>query len=195
MQRPHCSRAFLLALGLFLSVASSLPVSPRGRSFKVLVRRDDSYSDSPLPAGSGVAAMGRAYRKFGFPLPESPSSQSYPRSFSRSGEEVDAGHATIRRDQNLNTSTTAGKTSAGVIATAQEGDAEFLSPVTIGGQTVRMNFDTGSSDLLVSLISVYSSEWANLLCYTDGSSTHSFLTLMKPAIVCTILPNQKHSSH
>lgn len=111
----------------------------------MLVRRDDSNLNSPLPAGSGVAAMGKAYRKFGFPSPESPSSQSYPRSLRRSGKELDT-------SQNLNTSTTAGKTSADVIATAQEGDAEFLSPVTIGGQTVRMNFDTGSSDLLVSLI-------------------------------------------
>lgn len=144
MHPPHCSRAFLLALGLFLSVASSLPVSPRGRSFKVLVRRNDSNLNSPLPAGSGVAAMGKAYRKFGFPSPESPSNQSYPRSLRRSGEELDAGPAAVSTSQNPNTST--------VIATAQEGDAEFLSPVTIGGQTVRMNFDTGSSDLLVSLI-------------------------------------------
>lgn len=158
MYPPHCSRAFLLALGLFLSVASSLPVSPRGRSFKVLVRRNGSTLNSPLPAGSGVAAMGRAYRKFGFLLPESTSSQSYPRGLARSGEELDAGLAAIPTSQNLDTSTTAGKTSADVIATAQEGDAEFLSPVTIGGQTVRMNFDTGSSDLLVSLNLVYLSE-------------------------------------
>ena len=152
MHPPHCLRAFLLALGLFLSVASSLPVSPRGRSFKVLVRRNDSDPNSPLPAGSGVAAMGKAYRKFGFPLPESPSGQSYPRSLRRSGNKLDAGPGAASSSQNSNSSTTAGKTSADVIATAQEGDAEFLSPVTIGGQTVRMNFDTGSSDLLVSLL-------------------------------------------
>lgn len=124
----------------------------------MLVRQNDSNLNSPLPAGSGVAAMGKAYRKFGFPLPESSSSQSYPRSLPRSGKELDSGLATVPTTQNLNTSTTAGKTSADVIATAQEGDAEFVSQVTIGGQTVRMNFDTGSSDLLVSLISLYPSE-------------------------------------
>lgn len=124
----------------------------------MLVRRIDSNLNSPLPAGSGVAAMGKAYRKFGFPLPESPSSQSYPRSLPRSGKVPDAELETVPTTQNLNTSTAAGKTSADVIATAQEGDAEFLSPVTIGGQTVRMNFDTGSSDLLVSLISLYPSD-------------------------------------
>lgn len=118
----------------------------------MLVRRDDSDLTSPLPAGSGVAAMGKAYRKFGFPSPESPSGQSYPRSLRRSGNELDAGPEAASSSQNSNTSTPAGKTSADVIATAQEGDAEFLSLVTIGGQTVRMNFDTGSSDLLVFLL-------------------------------------------
>lgn len=158
MHPPHCSRAFLLALGLFLSVASSFPVSPRGRSFKVLVRRNDSNLSSPLPAGSGVAAMGKAYRKFGFPSAESPSSQSYPRRLRRSGEEIDAGPGAAPSSQNSNTSTIAGKTTADVVATAEEGDAQFLSPVTIGGQTVRMNFDTGSSDLLVPLLNALSFE-------------------------------------
>lgn len=34
-----------------------------------------------------------------------------------------------------------------VTATSVQGDREFLSPVTIGGQTITMNFDTGSSDM------------------------------------------------
>lgn len=152
MHPPHCSLAFLLALGLFLSNASSLPVRTRGKFFKVLVRRNDSNLNSPLPAGSGVAAMGKAYRKFGFPLPESPSSQPYPRSLPSIGKELDVRLKTVPTTRSINTSTTAGKTSADVTAAAQEGDAEFVSPVTIGGQTVRMNFDTGSSDLLVYLI-------------------------------------------
>lgn len=36
-----------------------------------------------------------------------------------------------------------------VAATPENLDAEFLSPVIIGGQTLMMNFDTGSSDLYV----------------------------------------------
>lgn len=154
MHPPHSSLAFLLALGLFLSNASSLPVRPTGRSFKVLVRRNESNLNSPFPAGSGVAAMGKAYRKFGFPVPESPRSQSYPRGLSRRGKELNVGPTNVPTTQMLNTSANAGKASADVIATAQEGDAEFLSSVTIGGQTIRMNFDTGSSDLLVSLVFV-----------------------------------------
>lgn len=34
-----------------------------------------------------------------------------------------------------------------VSATSSQNDAEFLSPVTVGGQTLAMDFDTGSSDM------------------------------------------------
>ncbi|CZS89306.1 probable aspergillopepsin A precursor [Rhynchosporium agropyri] len=42
-------------------------------------------------------------------------------------------------------------TSAGgvVTATPEKGDVEYLSPVSIGNQTILMNFDTGSADLWV----------------------------------------------
>lgn len=36
-----------------------------------------------------------------------------------------------------------------VSATPLNGDTEFLAPITIGGQTINMDFDTGSSDLWV----------------------------------------------
>ena len=35
--------------------------------------------------------------------------------------------------------------------TSSQNDAEFLSPVTVGGQTLVMDFDTGSSDMYVIL--------------------------------------------
>jgi len=34
-----------------------------------------------------------------------------------------------------------------VAATPEQYDSEYLCPVTIGGQTLRLDFDTGSSDL------------------------------------------------
>ena len=34
-----------------------------------------------------------------------------------------------------------------VAATPEQYDAEYLSPVTIGGQTLNLDFDTGSADL------------------------------------------------
>ena len=49
-----------------------------------------------------------------------------------------------------NTSTDRGGTGVGLVpATPEQGDLEYLSPVNIGGQTLNMDFDTGSSDLWV----------------------------------------------
>jgi len=45
------------------------------------------------------------------------------------------------------TGSISGESTGKVTNAPTQGDVEFLSPVEIGGQTVHMNFDTGSSDL------------------------------------------------
>ncbi|MCJ1252105.1 hypothetical protein MMC30_009343 [Trapelia coarctata] len=90
-----------------------------------------------------------------------------------------------------NSSGTTGK----VTNTPTQGDVEFLSPVEIGGQTVQMNFDTGSSDFWVfntnlppsqqkghSLYDPWTSPtWKNLegynfsIGYGDGSGSSGFV--------------------
>ncbi len=48
---------------------------------------------------------------------------------------------------NSTTSATAG--TGAVAATPEQGDVEYLAPISIGGQTMNMDFDSGSSDLWV----------------------------------------------
>ena len=40
-----------------------------------------------------------------------------------------------------------GSEDGSVTASSSQNDAEFLSPVSVGGQTLVMDFDTGSSDM------------------------------------------------
>jgi hypothetical protein len=65
--------------------------------------------------------MLKAYRKFGFEL----------------------------MNRAANTTAAPGSGSGTVAAAPEPNNAEYLSPVTIGGQQVTLDFDTGSSDLYV----------------------------------------------
>ena len=127
----------LLTLALWLTLAWAAPLKPEGRSFKVLQKRRDFAT--PRSAGSGVAAMGKAYRKFGIPLPETSNAPLAKELVSTESNNVEAPQFLAAAG--------GGQSSSDVIATSEEGDAEFLSPVSIGGQIVTMDFDTGSSDL------------------------------------------------
>ena len=69
--------------------------------------------------------MLRAFRKFNFPL---------------------------EARQNLNNATNRGTENGEVVAAPEENEAEFLSPVFIGGQQLHLDFDTGSSDLSVTSV-------------------------------------------
>ncbi|KAI4188933.1 MAG: hypothetical protein L6R41_001819 [Letrouitia leprolyta] len=113
----------LFSLLFLLSVVSSAPTKPGEKSFKIQSRRISSRS-----APNGAAALGKAYRKYGWEVPDAISKKV----------------ATIQElaaDPNREEGT--------VKATPEEGDASFLSPVKIGEQTLMLNFDTGSSDLWV----------------------------------------------
>lgn len=118
-------------------LAAPTPTSSRpqrkGTSFKVdRVRQGAAVMDGPI-------ALRRSYSKFkinsvdlgidllDFKPLESDSSQNAPES-DQSGE---------------------------VTASSVQGDAQFISPVTIGGQKIVMNFDTGSADLYVSASCLY----------------------------------------
>lgn len=83
--------------------------------------------------------MDRAYRKYGFPNLEINQLDIT--------DGASDSHADLAADTTNPDVTGTGAPASKVAATSQEGDAEFVSPISIGGQTMSMNFDTGSSDL------------------------------------------------
>lgn len=58
-----------------------------------------------------------------------------------------------------------------VQATPEQGDVEYLSPVTIGGQTMNMDFDSGSSDLWVFSTQLDTASSAGHTVYDPEKST------------------------
>jgi aspergillopepsin I len=114
----------IVTLAILTSTVVSAPARPQreGRSFKVHRVKRDNY----VP--NGLVALRKAYRKFGF----------------HSSNPVISGSSLPQ----INAESTSASVQEGdVTASPQQGDVEFLSPVTVGGQTLVMDFDTGSSDL------------------------------------------------
>ena len=115
----------LLLLALFFVTVFSSPIQNKKRSFKV--------KRVPVPnyVPHGPKAYRRALVKYGIndisPLPNSDVAHRLSAATS----------ADIDTEEADNGSTTASPT---------QNDAQFLSPVTVGGQELIMNFDSGSSD-------------------------------------------------
>jgi hypothetical protein len=123
-----------LTFTFFISLVLGTPVHQRKkRSFKVKRVLNPNYK------ANGPRAYRRALFKFGFD----------DISFVPGGEVAArikaATDAAITSSSDENGATTASPT---------QNDAQFLSPVTVGGQELIMNFDSGSSDTLVILFAV-----------------------------------------
>lgn len=88
--------------------------------------------------------MDRAYRKYGFPSLGANQLDIIGGALNPNVDFAADGNA---GDPANPPATGAGAPVSKVAATSQEGDSEFLSPINIGGQTMNMDFDTGSSDL------------------------------------------------
>ncbi|KAI9838060.1 MAG: hypothetical protein M1819_006215 [Sarea resinae] len=65
--------------------------------------------------------------------------------------------------------------SGSVTATPETDDSEYLCPVSIGGQTLNLDFDTGSSDLWVFSTELSSSEQSGHSVYNPSKSSTSKL--------------------
>ena len=129
-------QAFTLLVCLFTITALCAPAPTRTlskRSFEHKVRRNINRKD-PM---TGPNAMAAAYRKYGFKMPNVLKSRQLAN--------------TTRPAPGANPNAPA--QGFPVAAVPEPNAAEYLSPVTIGGQTVTLDFDTGSSDLYVLCVS------------------------------------------
>jgi aspergillopepsin I len=105
------------------------------RSFVHHVRRSQHQGNHP---GAGNNAILHAYRKHGISVSG--------RKFMAPAVSHAAASSGTGGNAGGNAGSTSGNTGA-VAANPSSGAAEYVSPVTIGGQNLRLDFDTGSSDL------------------------------------------------
>jgi hypothetical protein len=116
----HSLRAVLFIVSLLAASAIAAPATANIQKRSFV--HHVKRSINRRDPGVGPDAMLKAYRKFGFQL--------------------------VGRQANTTANAAAG---TGTVAAVPEPNAaEYLSPVNIGGQTVTLDFDTGSSDLCVS---------------------------------------------
>jgi aspergillopepsin I len=130
---------------LLTALALAAPTVPqlKGRSFQVDRVQRDNY------VAHGPSALRKAYRKFNITAAQTAAAASTSSGF----QALDFVPKKNRRPQSAaagTNSTSAAKNGTGTVTTSSVGgDVEFVSPVSIGGQTIMMDFDTGSSDLYV----------------------------------------------
>jgi hypothetical protein len=116
-------RSLLFVTLLIAAVIAAPAQHLRKRSFKIPRIQQHNY----VP--DGTFALRKAYRKFGIGTLETfPGTRFAPKlaATSNGGNSTEDGEVTASPTQN---------------------DAQFLSPVSVGGQTLVLNIDSGSSDM------------------------------------------------
>ncbi|KAL8997427.1 MAG: hypothetical protein Q9169_003290 [Polycauliona sp. 2 TL-2023] len=131
---------YLLSAFCLSSAVLAAPTERRTGSFKVQRRRVARRS-----LGGGAAELGKAYGKYGFDVPAALSNKTSTPISLALGDAGDTIGTQVDDGNNSEVDDDAGN----IRADTEEGDASFSAPVTIGGQPLIMNFDTGSSDTWV----------------------------------------------
>lgn len=138
----HLFLSLVLLLSLsFDALAAPAPLLVRkSRSFQIERTKRSDY------VAHGPTALRKAFRKFGI------TSIDFSNITLNDFEPFDLKTSVVKTNQN--TIDEPDQTGA-VSATSVQGDVEFVSPVTIGGQTITMDFDTGSADMYVKTHTIY----------------------------------------
>jgi aspergillopepsin I len=140
------SQSFLLYVFFFLTtLALAAPTTSRlkGRSFQVDRVQRDGY------VAHGPAALSKAYRKFNISSTTKATTTSTNSGFQALNFAPINHHHRNKQSAAAGTNSTSAGQNGTVATSSVDGDVEFVSPVSIGGQTIMMDFDTGSSDLCV----------------------------------------------
>ena len=120
-----------LLLSLLGAYVSASPLTRRDGDYSKILRQAVNASTPK----DGSAALLRAYQKYGWAPPVT--ANTYV---------TTNGPSTAPVNEKLATGDSSGGEGT-VTATPYVHDSEYLVPVTIGGQTMNLNLDTGSSDL------------------------------------------------
>ncbi|KAJ6144738.1 aspergillopepsin A-like aspartic endopeptidase [Penicillium chermesinum] len=164
----------LLSLALFLVLGYNALALPTMHRPVHHVRRSRSFQIDRFKRSDyvrhGQRDLQKAYRKYGIIASASSNNEPYSSDpfdfepfvwgFGGSGTPSDSatssnsattsGTATTTSDSTESQTTAASSEETGsVAAKSVQGDSEFVSPVLIGGQTISLDFDTGSADMWV----------------------------------------------
>jgi hypothetical protein len=145
-------QALLLFVLATFVLATPTPSRNQKRSF--IVERVPNPAFKGRSPGAGTRALVKAYRKYNQALPAGLLEAMNAAQGATPGVSAAvAGGAVKASVAAASNSTSAAANSTAntglVTATPEQGDVEYLSPISIGGQTMNMDFDSGSSDLWV----------------------------------------------
>jgi hypothetical protein len=136
---PSFRLFFVVALLVAVAFAVPAPSRRRGlqkRSFKVPRQLNTAHPTGP----NGYVAMRKVFRKYNFEIKESFMSKDGLIGIEKQSQNANKGAAGAAGAAVSNQTGT-------VAANPGENAALFLSPVDVGGQTLNLDFDSGSSDL------------------------------------------------
>ncbi|MCJ1389775.1 Type I transmembrane sorting receptor [Xylographa bjoerkii] len=157
-----------LVAAVLATVASATPLSKRDH-FSI------SQSSTTLKSGrkNGPAAKSHAYHRYHKTV--SPSLQDAASRMSANAPTMKkTSHGSQKALKASKSSSSKDAESSGVVdADPTSGDDEYISQITIGGQKVSLQFDTGSSDLWVFSAELSTSEIGNHSVYDPTQSSTS----------------------
>ncbi|MCJ1397104.1 Type I transmembrane sorting receptor [Xylographa trunciseda] len=157
-----------LVAAVLATVASATPMSKRD-SFSVR----QSLASSKSGRKNGAAARAHAYHRYHKTVPPSlHDAASRMRTNAPTMKKTSHGSQKALKASKSSSSQDA-ETSGIVDADPTSGDNEYISQITIGGQEVSLQFDTGSSDLWVFSAELSTSEIGNHSVYDPTQSSTS----------------------